>query len=43
MINLGQEKEYLSILSFPKTINFWIVRANRGEYLDDFIENNYIG
>lgn len=43
MINLGQEKEYLPILSFPKTINFWIVRANRGEYLDDFIENNYIG
>ena len=33
----------ISIFHFNDTINFWLVRANGGNYFDDFINNDYIG
>lgn len=33
----------ISIFHFNDKINFWLVRANGGNYFDDFINNDYIG
>lgn len=39
----GMENDFDCVVSFDKNVNFWILRANGGKYLDDFIDDNYIG
>ena len=33
----------LSILQFDDNNQFWLIRAEGGKFLDDFINNEYVG